>query len=107
MTYTSLARILEEKDKDECRRCCELMPMFEMMKELCVILSKVRERRGAVDFDLPEAEIQFDANGKVLDVVPAERNIAHRVIEEFMLLANETVAKKTDGLGRAGALPRS
>jgi ribonuclease R len=99
MTYTSLAAILEEKDQDECQRSSQLIPMFEMMRELCLVLSKVRERRGAVDFDLPEAKIQFDANGKVLDVVPAERNIAHRVIEEFMLLANETVAKRLETWG--------
>src|SRR5213079_2306518 len=70
----------------------ELVPMFQEMEELCRILWDKRYRRGAVDFDLPEAEIQFDESGKVISVVAAERNIAHRIIEEFMLLANETVA---------------
>ena len=93
MTYTAVGRILEERDPEERRRHAEMVEMFEQMAELCSILSDRRYRRGAVDFDLPEAEIQFDSRGKVVDVVPAERNIAHRIIEEFMLLANETVAK--------------
>ena len=99
MTYTSVARILADNDPHERERYSELAPMFEDMQELCRILSKRRYRRGAVDFDLPEAEIRFDSGGKVIEVVPAERNIAHRIIEEFMLLANETVARR---LGQSG-----
>jgi ribonuclease R len=94
MTYTSVARILLEKDREERSRYAELVPLFEAMEELCLILSEKRYQRGAVDFDLPEAEIEFDRNGCVIRVVPAERNIAHRIIEEFMLLANETVAER-------------
>jgi len=94
MTYTSVARILVDKDPEERSRHAELVPMFEAMEELCGILSRKRYRRGAVDFDLPEAEIEFDDNGRVISVVRAERNIAHRIIEEFMLLANETVAER-------------
>ncbi len=93
MTYTSVAKILAERDSKERARYAELLPVFELMEELCSILSKKRYRRGAVDFDLPEAEIEFDENGKVIRVVPAEHNIAHRIIEEFMLLANECVAE--------------
>jgi len=92
MTYTSVARILVARDPAEIKRYAELAPMFQEMEELCRILWDKRYRRGAVDFDLPEAEIQFDESGKVISVVAAERNIAHRIIEEFMLLANETVA---------------
>jgi ribonuclease R len=94
MTYTSVARILVDQDPNEKARYAELALLFADMEELCLILSKKRYRRGSVDFDLPEAEIQFDEGGKVISVLPAERNIAHRIIEEFMLLANECVAEK-------------
>ncbi len=94
MTYTSVAKILVERDPGERERYADLVPMFESMEELCLILSRNRTRRGAVDFDLPEAEIEFDKEGKVISVVQAERNIAHRIIEEYMLLANETVARR-------------
>ncbi len=99
MTYTSVAKILVDRDPEERARCAELVPLLETMEELCNILSKKRYRRGAVDFDLPEAEIRFDRNGKVTSVVPAERNIAHRIIEEFMLLANECVAQTLSSSG--------
>jgi ribonuclease R len=99
MTYTSVARILEDNDPEEKKRYADLVPMLESMGELCQALSRKRYRCGAVDFDLPEAEIRFDARGKVIAVVPAERNLAHRIIEEFMLLANETVAKKLSQSG--------
>ncbi len=92
MTYTSVARILVDKDPEERNRYAGLVPMLETMEELCLILSKKRHRRGAVDFDLPEAEIEFDPGGRMISILPAERNIAHRIIEEFMLLANEVVA---------------
>jgi ribonuclease R len=92
MTYTSVAKILEGSDPDERRRFQELIPLLETMKELCEILARERYRRGAVDFDLPEAELEFDEKGRVISVVQSERNSAHRIIEEFMLLANETVA---------------
>jgi ribonuclease R len=99
MTYTSVARILSDRHSAERVQYADLIPLFETMEELCLILAKKRYRRGAVDFDLPEAEIQFDEGGKVVSVVPAERNIAHRIIEEFMLLANECVAEKLTSSG--------
>ncbi len=99
MTYTSVARILNDPSSEERTRYSDLIPVFETMQELCLVLSKKRYRRGAVDFDLPEAEIQFDEAGKVVSVVPAERNIAHRIIEEFMLLANECVAERLIAAG--------
>lgn len=102
MTYTSVAKILADKDPAERSRYAEFIPLFEMMEELCLILSKKRYRRGSVDFDLPEAEMEFDKSGKVISIVPSEHNIAHRIIEEFMLLANECVAEKlTAGAGPA------
>jgi ribonuclease R len=99
MTYTSIAKILLEKDPAEIRRYSHLGSLFNEMEELCLILLQKRRRKGAVDFDLPEAEIEFDANGKVIGVVQAEHNIAHEIIEEFMLLANETVAQKLTASG--------
>jgi ribonuclease R len=99
MTYTAVARILTDRNCAERDHYADLVPLFETMEELCTILSKKRYRRGAVDFDLPEAEMQFDENGKVISVVPAERNIAHRIIEEFMLLANECVAETLTASG--------
>ena len=99
MTYTSVAKILFDRDPNERARYAGLVPLFETMEELCLILSKKRYGRGAVDFDLPEAEMQFDEQGRVIGVVPAERNIAHRIIEEFMLLANECVAERLASSG--------
>jgi len=96
MTYTSVGRILADKDPEERGRYAGLVPLFETMEELCLILAKKRRRRGAVDFDLPEAEIEFDHDGRMISILPAERNIAHRIIEEFMLLANETVAARLE-----------
>jgi ribonuclease R len=99
MTYTSVAKILVDRDPEERGRYSELVPLFELMEELCRILMAKRERRGSVDFDLPEPEIRFDAGGKIIEVVAAERNIAHRIIEEFMLAANETVARELSASG--------
>lgn len=99
MTYTSVAKILVERDPQQMHRYAALVPMFETMEELCQILSQKRTRRGAVDFDLPEAQIDFDEAGQVISVFPAERNVAHRIIEEFMLLANETVAARLEESG--------
>ena len=70
--------------------------MFTLMHELFEILNARRRRRGSIDFDLPEAEVVMDEAGLIEDIVVAERNVAHRLIEEFMLLANETVADHLD-----------
>lgn len=99
MTYTSVAKILVDRDAAERARYAELVPLFELMEELCLILSKKRHRRGSVDFDLPEADIEFDESGKIISIVPTQRNIAHRIIEEFMLLANECVAEALTASG--------
>ncbi len=99
MTYDEVAKILSNRNVEEKNRYSELAPMFEQMEELCLILSRKRHRRGAVDIDLPEADIQFDKKGKVIRVLPAERNIAHRIIEEFMLQANECIAERLSASG--------
>src|SRR6185503_6621667 len=77
-------------------RYAALVPLFELMRELFTVLNGRRRRRGAIDFDLPEAEVVLGEDGQIDDIVASERNVAHRLIEEFMLLANETVAAHLD-----------
>lgn len=93
MTYTSVKRILEDHDESECREYEELVPMFELMAELAAILRRKRHTRGSIDFDFPESKIILDDEGHPLDVRPYERNVATKIIEDFMLIANETVAQ--------------
>ena len=94
MSYTSVAKILEEHDEEECCRYEKLVPVFELMAELSHILRKRRKQRGSIDFDFPETKIVLDENGRPIDIKPYERNTATKVIEDFMLLANETVAEE-------------
>ncbi len=96
MTYTDVNRILTERDPGTRARYQPLVPTFELMHELFEILHARRRRRGSIDFDLPEPEVLLDADGIVEAIVAAERNVAHRLIEEFMLLANEVVASHLD-----------
>ncbi|MGH9777979.1 MAG: ribonuclease R family protein [Candidatus Acidiferrales bacterium] len=91
MTYTAVNAALEG-DKAVRKQYSTLAPEFEKMKELALILNAKRERRGSIDFDLPEPVIRFDERGQMIGIARSERNIAHRLIEEFMLAANETVA---------------
>jgi ribonuclease R len=92
MTYTAVNAILTERDAEVMRQYRELVPMFELMHELFAILHQRRRRRGSIDFDLPEAEVVLTEEGQIEAIIASERNVAHRIIEEFMLLANETVA---------------
>jgi ribonuclease R len=92
MTYTAVNAILTDRDPETMFEYQPLVPMFEQMKELFDLLNRRRRRRGSIDFDLPEAEVILSEIGEIEAIVASERNIAHRIIEEFMLLANETVA---------------
>ena len=92
MTYTEVNAILTERDPSTRRTYEPLVPLFELMHELFDVLHQRRRRRGAIDFDLPEALVVLTELGEVEAIVASERNVAHRLIEEFMLLANETVA---------------
>jgi ribonuclease R len=92
MTYTSVNAILTDRDPETIAKYQPLVPMFELMGELFTILNARRRRRGSVDFDLPEAQVLLDEKGFISNIIASERNVAHRLIEEFMLLANETVA---------------
>jgi len=91
MTYTNVNRVLES-DPEMTARYKALADRFQLMRELALILNAQRSRRGSIDFDLPEPVIEFDALGQMKSIVRSERNIAHRIIEEFMLAANEAVA---------------
>src|SRR6478752_5161088 len=92
MTYTAVNGILTDRDPVLVKRYAPLVPMFEQMRELFQILNDARRRRGSIDFDLNEAEVIIDEGGVVEAIIALQRNVAHRLIEEFMLLANETVA---------------
>jgi ribonuclease R len=92
MTYTAVNAILTDNDEATIREYEPLVPMFRLMHELFGILNERRRRRGSIDFDLPEAEVILSELGQIEDIIASERNVAHRLIEEFMLLANETVA---------------
>ena len=93
MTYTSVKKILEEEDEAEISRYHELVPMFRQMEELAHILRGRRKQRGSIDFDFPETKMILDENGKPVEIRPYDRNVATKIIEDFMLLANETVAE--------------
>ena len=92
MTYTSVKKILE-KDEEETARYRELVPMFLRMGELAQLLREKRGKRGSIDFDFPETKVKLDEEGCPVEIMPCERNAATRIIEDFMLIANETVAE--------------
>src|SRR4029078_6653450 len=102
MTYTAVNAILTSRDPQAMAEHAPLVPLFEMMREVVEVRSLRRRRRGSIDFDLPEAEVVMDEAGLIEDIIVAERNVAHRLIEEFMLLANETVADFLDNAGGPG-----
>jgi ribonuclease R len=93
MTYSDVNKILVDKDEELRKKYEPLVPMFERMAELAEILRNKRMKRGAIDFDFKEAKVLVNEDGKPYDVVLRERSVAERLIEEFMLLANETVAE--------------
>lgn len=93
MTYTKVNNVIEHNDPDQCEEYKEFVPMLHLMNELRVILNEKRKKRGSVNFDFPETKIILDENGKVTDIKPYERNLATNLIEEFMLVCNETVAE--------------
>ena len=93
MTYTAVRKILEEHDETERQEYEALVPMFEKMEELATILRERRHRRGSIDFDFAESRILMDEDGRPLEIRPYERSVATKLIEDFMLIANETVAQ--------------
>jgi ribonuclease R len=93
MTYTNVRRILVDRDAELFAHYGTLVDQFKLMEELALLIYERRKARGNLDFDLPEAEIILDLQGMPENIVRAERNIAHRIIEEFMIAANEAVAR--------------
>lgn len=92
MTYTNVKKILEDKAPEVMEEYKELVPMFEKMAELASILRKRRMKRGSIDFDFPETKVILNDKGEPIDIKPYDRNVATKLIEDFMLIANETVA---------------
>ncbi len=92
LTYTEVRDMVVNRDQSVIDRYPEIFPHLEVMKELALRLTAMRRRRGSLDFDLPEAEVVLDLRGRPEDIVRSERTLAHRMIEEFMLAANEAVA---------------
>ncbi len=93
MTYTSVKKIVEDHDEEEMKQYEEFVPMFEEMLVLANILREKRRKRGSIDFDFPESKIIVGKDGRPTDIMPYERNKATKIIEDFMLIANETVAQ--------------
>ena len=95
MTYTAVREILEDGTPALLEQYAEILPMLEDMEELRQILGEKRRKRGSVNFDLPESKIILDKNGKPIDIKPYEKSIATNMIEEFMLVCNETIAENS------------
>lgn len=93
MSYTSVNQIIEYQDEAEKKEYEPLLPMFYLMKELADILRQKRKQRGSIDFDFPETKVILDSKGKPLEIKPYERNSATKIIEDFMLITNETIAE--------------
>ncbi len=93
MSYTQVKEILSNPSGEEAKKQESLVPMLEQMSVLSGILRKKRHKRGAIDFDFPEAKLRLDEKGKPIEILPYDRNVATKMIEDFMLLANETVAE--------------
>lgn len=93
MTYTAVNAIVTDQDQQTMDQYQEFVPMFQLMKQLADLLRKKRKSRGSIDFDFPESKIILDEYGKAVDIRPYERNAATKIIEDFMLMANETIAE--------------
>ena len=93
MTYTAGNAIVTDRDPDVMEEYRDFVPMFDLMKELADILRERRKKRGSIDFDFPESKIILDEKGRPVDIKPYERNAATKIIEDFMLMANETIAE--------------
>lgn len=93
MSYTAVKKILEDKDQEMMAEYSDFVDMFELMGELSLILREKRHKRGSIDFDFPESKITLNEKGTPVEIKAYERNVATKIIEDFMLAANETVAE--------------
>jgi hypothetical protein len=103
MTYTAVNAVLTERDAETIAKYQALVPMFETMRELFEILNLRRRRRGSIDFDLPEAQVVLDEDGFIADIIASERNVAHRIIEEFMLRQQVVAGPRDPGMRRCAS----
>jgi ribonuclease R len=101
MTYDEVRRLLEDPRPGDHEEYGEILPMLADLRRLMEILLAVREARGSIDFDLPEGDVELDTDGVVVGVVPGERHVAHRIVEELMIAANEAVAETLVGADAA------
>jgi ribonuclease R len=92
MTYNEVRRILEESAPEDAAEYGPVLPVLREMHHLMQILNHARKVRGSIDFDLPEGDVVLDTDGVMVGILPESRNVAHRIIEEFMIAANEAVA---------------
>ncbi|AJY71994.1 ribonuclease R [Geobacter sulfurreducens] len=99
LTYTTVRKVLVDGDSEAIKANRHLVDDLEVMKELALRLMEKRKKRGSIDFDLPEPQIVLDLQGEMVDIIRSERNLAHRIIEEFMLAANEAVASHIEERG--------
>ena len=93
MTYTNVKKILENEDEEILNEYKDFADMFRLMEKLALILHQRRFKRGSIDFDFPETKITLNDKGEPVEIKPYDRNTATRIIEDFMLIANETVAE--------------
>ncbi|MGN0158473.1 MAG: ribonuclease R [Brotaphodocola sp.] len=93
MTYTAVNAIVTDRDEAMMEEYADFVDMFDLMKELADVLREKRRQRGSIDFDFPESKIILDEKGRAVDIKPYERNAATKIIEDFMLMANETIAE--------------
>lgn len=93
MSYTAVNAIITDRDEAVMEEYAEFVEMFDLMKELADILREKRRQRGSIDFDFPESKIILDERGRAVDIKPYDRNAATKIIEDFMLMANETIAE--------------
>ena len=93
MTYTAVNQIVTDRDPQMMMEYADFVPMFDIMKEAADVLRAKRRQRGGIDFDFPESKIVLDKKGRPVDIYPYERNAATKIIEDFMLVANETIAE--------------
>lgn len=93
MTYTNVAKIVDNSDEEVTKEYEDFVPMFMLMQELAEVLRERRHKRGSINFDFPESKIIVDKKGKPIEIKAYERNKATKIIEEFMLIANETIAE--------------
>jgi ribonuclease R len=93
MSYTSVKKILADHDPEETEKYSDFVAMFREMEELAALLRAKRHKKGAIDFDFPETKIYLDEEGNPVEIRPYDRNVATKLIEEFMLITNETVAE--------------